>query len=152
MKLRHFGVTGCLLAALAACGATPSTPPRTAPKQRYTCCDVSDMNRDYHPGDTVTLHWIVDPAGLGPSDGVELDAHLTGPDPTVAELKHATAAGKFTFAAEPLHPTGRAGEAPVSDIAIPTGAPTGYYDLVISIIETGGSTSAGSVIQVTPRS
>jgi hypothetical protein len=110
------------------------------------------MNRDYHPGDTVTLHWIVEPAGMSPSDGVELDAHLTGPYPSVAELKHATTAGPFTFAAKPLHPTGHAGEAPVSDIAIPAAAPTGYYDLVVSIIEPGGSTSAGSVIQVTPRS
>lgn len=122
----------------------------------YSCCLAEDVNREYRPGETLTAHWIVSGNRINsgePVPHIELDAHLSGPFATIEELKASSAADRavVAFAAEPVAPSGLAGEQPVSVIAIPTTARPGYYNLVTAVREPGGSVSAGSVIRVVSR-
>jgi hypothetical protein len=122
----------------------------------YTCCVAADIDRIYHPGDTLTIHWIVQgsPAPSGAVLRFELNAHLDGPFGSVEELKsqvvHAKgqAAGPQTVAAAPVRPTGAAGEQPVSTIPIPLTAEPGYYNLETSVGAAGSTFSGGSIIQI----
>ena len=52
-------VAGALLGALTSCTATTSTSTQTGPT--YACCEAADITKDYQPGDTLALHWIVTP-------------------------------------------------------------------------------------------
>ena len=54
MKLYRIVVIGCLLLVVASCAGTPSNPNRTGPA--YTCCEETDINRDYQPGQTLSVH------------------------------------------------------------------------------------------------
>jgi hypothetical protein len=117
---------------------------------------AADIDRIYHPGETLSIHWIVQgsPAPSGAVPHFELNARLSGSFGSVEELKsqvvHAEgrAAGPQTVAAAPLHPTGVAGEQPVSTILIPLTAAPGYYDLTFSVSEPGDTFSGGSIIQI----
>jgi hypothetical protein len=126
----------------------------------YSCCEAGDVNAVYHPGQTMYLHWIVDEPS---EDGspvtarglpVELIAGLTGPYRSVQELKSNEAPspgqGSRTFLAPTLRPARVPGERPVSAIAIPNDAGSGYYDLTFSVTEVGGGTFSGAgIIQIT---
>lgn len=50
------------------------------------------------------------------------------------------------YAAEPIVPSGQ----PVSVISIPSTAQPGYYNLVTSVAESGGSVSGGNAIRIVP--
>lgn len=153
MRLGRALLIACLVPALASCDVGgPSTPAAQGPT--YTCCATGDIDRDYRAGETLTLHWIVvpgQPGGAPPN--VELNVWLSGPYSSVTELKSAGAdasggPGGFMFKAEPVRPSGAAGEQPVSLIAIPPTAAPGYYNLVTSIGEPGSSVSGASVIRI----
>jgi hypothetical protein len=155
VKLSRTVLIGGLLLALASCTDTSSTP--TGTSQAYTCCEEADINRDYQPGQTLTVNWIVVPGKVGtgsPAHQVELNARLAGPYATASDLKTTSdmnhAAG-ITFTAEPIRPSGQAGEQPVSVIPIPPTAAPGYYNLVTSVTETSGSHGGASVIHVSPK-
>jgi len=143
---------GALLFAVGACAGPPAPPPGPT----YSCCASGDIDRIYHPGDTLSIHWIVHgpPAPSGAAPRFELDVRLSGSFGSVEELKsqvvHAggQAAGPQTVAAAPLHPTGVAGEQPVSTILIPLTAAPGYYNLEFSVAEPGSTFSGGSIIQI----
>lgn len=130
--------------------SSPAGPTSTG--QAYTCCAAADVNRDYEPGQTLTIHWIVAPGKLSRDSSprqIELNARLTGPYATVGDLKAAgDLAGELTFAAPPVRPSGQAGEQPVSSILIPPSAPAGYYNLVTSVTAPAGTTSGATVIRV----
>lgn len=130
---------------LAACGAEPS---ETVPPPAYTCCADLDVDKPYHPGQTLTVRWTVEPGST--SSQVELTAHLTGPYGTVDDLKAASAVpGLVTFTAIPVRPAADSGERPVSTIVIGPDAEPGFYDLVTSVMDGGNATSSGSsVVQV----
>lgn len=157
MSLYRTVVIGCLLPALASCTATSSTSTETGPT--YTCCEAADINRDHRPGQTLTVHWIVVPGKIStgsPTHQVELNARLTGPYATVSDLKTAARddknlAGDSTFTAEPIRPSGQAGEQPVSLILIPPTAAPGYYNLVTSVTEPAGTASGATIIHVIPK-
>lgn len=123
----------------------------------YTCCEAADVNRDYRPGETLTIHWIVVPGEAGtPATQVELTARLTGPYATVTDLKTAASpgmgvAGASTFVADPIRPSGQAGEQPVSVILIPPTAAPGFYNLIHTVDQPGGSAGGASIIQVKPH-
>jgi len=147
-------VVGVLLTTLGSCTATSSTPSETGPS--YTCCEAADINRDYQPGDTLAIHWIVVPGKLS-SDGptrelFELNACLTGPHSTVSDLKKADGgqelAAGCTLSATPIRPSGQPGEQPVSLILIPPTAVPGNYNLTTSVSGPGFSFGGASVIQV----
>jgi hypothetical protein len=57
-------------------------------------------------------------------------------------------AGDSTFIAEPIRPSGQAGEQPVSFILIPPTAAPGYYNLTTTVIEPPGSHGGASIIHV----
>ena len=137
---------GALLSTLAACAGPPLGP---TPGLTYSCCAATDIERIYHPGDTLTIHWIVQgtPAPSGAVPQFELNVKLSGAFGSVADLKGG-AAGSRTVAAAPVHPTGLADEQPVSTILIPLTAGSGYYDLTFSVDEPGASFSGRSIVQI----
>jgi hypothetical protein len=138
---------------LASCTATSSSSSETGPS--YTCCEAADINRDYQPGDTLAIHWIVDPGKLSsdsPTRALELNACLTGPYSTVSDLKKANGgqdlAAGCTLSAAPIRPSGQPGERPVSLILIPPTALPGNYNLATSVSGPGFSFGGASVIQM----
>ncbi len=138
---------------LASCTATFSTSSGTGPP--YTCCEAADVNRDYRPGDTLAIHWIVVPGKLGsdsPGREIELNACLTGPYSTVSDLKKANGdrdlATGCTLSAVPVRPSRQPGEQPVSVILIPPTALPGSYNLTTSVSGSGFSFGGAAVIQV----
>lgn len=54
------------------------------------------------------------------------------------------------FTAQPVRPSGQAGEQLVSLIPIPPTAAPGYYTLITSVSDPAGSVSGASIIQVVP--
>ncbi|GAA3764735.1 hypothetical protein GCM10022225_58490 [Plantactinospora mayteni] len=140
-------------ALLATVGTACHSGPTVTPGRQYSCCADPVPQVPYRTGETVMLHWTVRTIGTpsGPSQ-VELNAGLTGPHPDVAALKAASAAGnaagEMTLTAAPVRPTGAADEVPTSVIQIPAAARPGYYNLVWSADEPGGSFGAASVVQV----
>ena len=139
-----------MVSALAAC--TPATPAPTPAS--YSCCDASDVDKIYKPGQTLTVRWAVVPGQPGgPPPQVTLTASLTGPYASVEDLKAAIAdvtapTGDATLTAQPVRPSGQPGEQPVSVIALPTTAVPGYYHLLTTAADPTGRVSSGSVIQV----
>ncbi|MEN3611113.1 hypothetical protein AAH979_16335 [Plantactinospora sp. ZYX-F-223] len=127
--------------------------PGVTPGRQYSCCADRAPETAYRTGDTVTLRWTVRTIGTpsGPPQ-VELNARLVGPYPDVSALKAAPdtreATGDVTVAAPPVRPTGAAGEEPTSVLQIPADAGPGYYSLVWSADEPGGSFSAAGIVQV----
>ncbi|MEO3775204.1 hypothetical protein [Micromonospora sp. B9E7] len=149
----------CLVSpVLSGCGPEPSTTTASLPTT-YTCCDSKDVDTIYQPGQHVAVHWNVemgtDPAAKPPQ--VELAARLTGPYSSVGDLKNASrggtqpAPGETTFEAPPVRPSGAADERPVSVISIGTDAQPGYYNLVTSVRQDGGTVSGASVVRVAPK-
>ena len=140
----------CLASALAACTSAPPASQDRGP--RYTCCEANEIERAYQPGETLTIHWIVNP-GTRMSGEIELNAHITGPYATADNLKASGETGSAiggpqTVTAEPIHPTGDVGERPASIIVIPRTARPGSYNLVTSLTEPGATVSGASVIRV----
>jgi hypothetical protein len=110
---------------------------------RYTCCATADVDRDYHAGDTVVLHWSA-VVGTTPAHDrlLTLGAGLLGPF-AVGETAQSLAPlhdghVKVKLAGTHADVTLSTGGAPVIRIAIPTGTPPGYYSL-----ETGAEPAAG---------
>ncbi len=149
----------CLvLPLLAACGTESSDPAATP--VTYSCCETLDVDRPYQPGQALALYWTVtspdDRAETRPQ--VELNALLTGPFATEAELKAAATGttppvpGLVTFTAAPVRPSGTPGERPTSTIVIGPEAKPGYYNVVTSLVGDDGTTIRGdSVVRVVPR-
>jgi hypothetical protein len=159
MKAWGLVVVACLVPpVLSGCGPSPSTITASTPTT-YTCCDSRDVDTVYQPGQNVTVHWIVKPgtdSAAKPSQ-VELAARLTGPYAGVGDLKNAArskaapVSGEVTFEAGPVRPSGVADERPVSVIPIAADALPGYYNLITSVRQGGGSVSGASVVRVTPE-
>jgi hypothetical protein len=147
-----------VVAGVAACAAQPSRSP-AVPQVTYSCCETKDVDTLYQPGQTLTIHWIVnrsDESGATPLP-VELGARLTGPFATVEALKAATSDSQtapelVTLTAAVVRPSGRPGERPVSTIAIGSAAKPGYYNLRTAItgISDRDEVGGASIIKVIP--
>jgi hypothetical protein len=147
----HVLLTGFLaLAGLTACTAEPSPPP--AVPVTYTCCEAADVEMPYQPGQTMTVHWIVqtpeEPVSGPPA--VELTASLTGPYASADDLKGGTA-GAATYTAAAVRPSGAPDEQPVSTIVIGADAQPGLYNLVTSANQGGATSGGSSVVRVDPK-
>ncbi|WP_433357908.1 hypothetical protein ACQPYV_12680 [Micromonospora saelicesensis] len=159
MNARRLVVIACLaLLVTSGCGSWRSTTAAGVPTT-YTCCDGEDVVTIYQPGQEMAVHWIVRP-GTDPAAKpvkAELTARLTGPYREVSELKSTAgdtaqhAWGEMTFEAEPVRPSGAAGEQPVSVISIAEDALPGYYNLIFAVLQGGGGVSGASVVRVTPK-
>lgn len=140
---------------LASCTAATSTTSSEAGTS-YSCCEAADINRDYQPGDTLAIHWIVIPGSLrsdSPTRELELNARLAGPYSTVSDLKDANGDGQdlaagFTLTAAPVRPSGQPGEQPVSLVVIPLTAVPGFYNLTTSVGRPGFSVGGAAIIRV----
>jgi hypothetical protein len=148
-------MVGSVLLAMASCATTSSTS--AASGAVYTCCEAADIDRDYQPGEPLTVRWIVTSrltdANLALQE-VELNASLAGPYVTVGEVKSMSSGENVAgqaFAAEPIRPSGQAAERPVSVILIPSTAAPGFYKLTTSVTERGESVGGMSVIHVVAR-
>jgi hypothetical protein len=112
------------------------------------------VNRAYHPGDLVTIHWIREISeAVAPSTAIPitLTAHLDGPFAGVSQAKSPAAHGNDRITASPVQVTDRTLKAPVSRLRIPTGAAPGLYHLTTKVARPGGWVSGDATIRVTAR-
>jgi hypothetical protein len=101
---------------LAACATSGTANGHEYEQFRVSCCVDTSLQTDWHPGGTVTLHWIV--AGAGTTTDpvaapIRLTAAISGPYPSVAALK-AGGSESETLTAAPLHLSARNPGNPVS--------------------------------------
>jgi hypothetical protein len=140
------------IAAMALAGCSTSNAGTSVSYQRYTftCCEGADFQRTWSPGETLTLHWLAQPAGTTPDGSgqrIALTAVLTGPYPNVDALK-AGGSPRLTVRATPVVTTDRAGANEVSSILLPIDLPDGFYNLADTLESAGGKASSASVIHV----
>jgi hypothetical protein len=138
--------------ALSACASTAANQAPRQAVSAFTCCIGHDVNRIYHPGDLVTIHWIRDTSeAVAPSNPIPitLTAHLEGPFAGVVQAKIRGAHGNDQVRASPVQVTDRTIGAPVSRLRIPARAAPGLYNLTFRIAQSGGSLSGQSLIHVT---
>jgi methionine-rich copper-binding protein CopC len=137
---------------VAACASSGAANGHDYEQFRVSCCVETSLQTDWHPGGTVTLHWIVASAGTttDPSAApITLTAALSGPFASVAALK-AAGSGPETMTAAPLHLSARNPGNPVSTIALPMNLVAGWYNLVYSVNSgPGNSVGGATVIRVT---
>ncbi len=159
MKVSRVRWLACLVVPLLTGCVAQVTEAPAAPSLTYTCCQTADIETRYEPGQTFTVHWIVEfpdePVPASPPQ-VELKAHLTGPFATEDDLKAAAMGtrsipGLVTFTAPPVRPSGAPDERPVSNIPIAPDAGPGYYNLVTSVLSAEHTVSGEGIIQVVPR-
>ncbi|GIF48078.1 hypothetical protein DFJ67_2028 [Asanoa ferruginea] len=132
-------------------GCTESASPTVT--VTYSCCVAADVETQYRPGQTMTVHWIVQ-TPEGPVSGppqVELTASLAGPYASADDLKGG-AAPATTYTAVPVRPAGTPDEQPVSTIVIGADAQPGYYNLVTSANQDGATAGGSSVVRVVAKS
>jgi len=134
---------------LSACPTDTSQLSVSYQRYTYTCCEGSDFQRIWSPGETLTLHWVAAPAGTTAGSGqrITLTAVLTGPYANVDASK-AGGSSRVTVQAAPVVTTDRAGADEVSSIVLPIGLPDGFYNLADTIDVSSGKASGASVINV----
>jgi hypothetical protein len=159
MRRRGGSAAATLLAVgMLVTGCTSQAPVVTVQHARYqySCCQDGDVGTVHHPGEAITLHWIVTAApatGSTAAVPVTLSAVLTGPFPDVSTLKTAMASGSppaALVAAADVQTTDRAGGAPTSTLRLPALAAAGFYDVRTTVASGGGDLSADGIIRVVP--
>jgi hypothetical protein len=135
---------------IAGCG-NAAQPAGRYPTYQFNCCSASDVNPMWQAGQTVDLHWSVEP---GPSTAddiahtIILTAVLSGPYADAPTLKKAGGATHF-IQGPVIKTTNRDATPPVTTFILPADLPAGFYNLAIKMDFGGGnSMGAGSVIQV----
>lgn len=114
----------------------------------YTCCTAADIDRVYHPGDVMSIHWIVQkgtPTSATQPTQVNLSVRLTGPYADVSSLKERGVKGTSSISATPIVTSDWVGGAPTSRLVIPANASPGFYDLSTGS-KSGGMTAGGASI------
>lgn len=150
--LRRAAAAGTALF-LAACGGSAQSG-LTYPLYQFTCCTTADIDQVWHPGQSVTLHWIVQPAGTTGDTTrhqLVLSAVLMGPYSDVPTLKKG---GPTAYAVQgPVVKTDdrTPAPAPTTEFILPAALPVGFYNLEVKV-DSGGGTfmTASSVVQVGP--
>lgn len=144
-------------AAMAGCAEAQEDPPGGVPATfTYSCCSDADLAQVVHPGDVLSLHWIVSPGPPSRSASpvpITLSASLTGTYADTASLKSSLSGGAPApmATASPVRTTSQAGGAPVSMIVIPPGAAPGLYDLTSVVESSGGTLTGGHIIRIEPK-
>ncbi len=140
---------GAVVATAILTGCSPSQPPATYSHYQYTCCDAADVQRVWHPGETLTMHWSPQSAQTTDSSTqmLTLTASLTGPYADVDSLKKGGAAS-ISLKAAPVSASNGTHSSPVSVIALPAGLAPGLYNLTGTVASSGASSSGSSIIQV----
>ena len=137
-------------------GCSPSSAGQsvvTYARYTFTCCTASDIQSAWHPGETVSLHWIVVAAGATADSRplpITLTAVLAGPYANVNGLKGGAPAA-MTIPAAALNTDDRNPTAPTSTFALPSDLAPGFYNLAFKVDYGGGNGLGGaSVVQVGP--
>lgn len=144
------------LAALGLIGAGCSASGGTNGPQRavttFTCCTGRDVNRVYHPGDTMTIHWIKDTGRTGThgQSAYMLKAELDGSFQGVVQAKAPHALGVHTASAHLIQVSPALADTatPVSRIRIAVDATPGLYNLTTTVIDGGSRESGTTIIRV----
>jgi len=139
---------------MTACASTAADEGARQAVSTFTCCIRHDVNRTYHPGDLVTIHWIRETSEVvAPSKPtpLTLTAHLDGAFDGVAQAKTSSAHGDNQVSAPPVQVTDRTLRTPISLLRIPVGAAPGLYNLATKVAGPGGWVSGGTIIRVTAR-
>lgn len=120
---------------------------------KFSCCNATDMQRTWHPGESVEMHWIVQDAGQTTDSRhhpITLTAVITGSYADVNALKSGAAA-MHTVRAQAINTDDRSPTAPSSNFTLPADLPPGFYNLAIGVDFGGGNRwSAAGIIQVGP--
>jgi len=114
----------------------------------YTCCTAADIDRVYHPGDVMSIHWIVQngmPTSATQPTEVSLSVRLTGPYADISSLKERGVKGTSSISAAAIVTSDWVGGAPTSRLVIPANASPGFYDLSTGT-KSGGMTAGGASI------
>jgi hypothetical protein len=135
-------------------GCSPSSGGQsgvTYARYTFTCCTASDIQSAWHPGETVSLHWIVVAAGATADSRplpITITAGLAGPYANVNGLKGGAPAAR-TLPAAALKTDDRNPTAPISTFALSSDLAPGFYNLTFKV-DYGGANSVGgaSVVQV----
>lgn len=144
------------LAGLAVSGCAGSRPSTNGPQKavfEYTCCSAKDMDAIYRPGQTLVLHWIAvsSPATSATNTiSVKLTANLSGPFADVSAAKRSSGSPAAVRAAT-LNTTEQTRGAPISRIAIPASAPSGYFNLTTRVDDDGNIVRGTGTIHVLAR-
>jgi len=128
--LRHMRIPMLTATVVLSTVACSSEAPTSVVKQAtfsYTCCASADIDRVYHPGDVMTVHWIVQneaPTSATQSTQIDLSAKLSGPYADVSSLKQreigaTSIAAATSISAAPIVTSDWAGGAPTSKAAHP---------------------------------
>jgi hypothetical protein len=132
-----------------------STPARDKAWVSFSCCRSGDVDRVYHPGDTVRVHWIADdrPDGsTGRAVPLTLTARIVGTFTSAQQMKRHLYMSADGIDSEPIHVTEQSlGRHPVSEIRLPDDIRPGLYGLVWKIDEDGSVVSAAGSIKVAAR-
>jgi hypothetical protein len=154
--LRHMRIPMLTATVVLSTVACSSEAPTSVVKQAtfsYTCCASADIDRVYHPGDVMTVHWIVQneaPTSATQSTQIDLSAKLSGPYADVSSLKQreigaTSIAAATSISAAPIVTSDWAGGAPTSKLLIPATAAPGFYNLSTTV-KSGGFTGGGDGI------
>ena len=152
-RIPRLAIAG-MVAAGFLCGCSPSSAGQsgvTYARYTFTCCTASDIQSAWHPGETVSLHWIVVAAAATPDSRplpITITAVLAGPFANVNGLKGGAPAAR-TLPAAALKTDDRNSTAPTSTFALPSDLAPGFYRLAFKVEYGGGNSLAGaSVVQV----
>lgn len=135
--------------------ASGSVDPRDKPWVTFTCCRSTDVDRAYHPGETIRIHWIANfqPHGsTGEAVPITLIARVVGSFPSAGQMKHNLNVRGAGIASGPIHVTEQSlGRNPISVIRLPRNISPGVYDLVTTITDGGGVVSGAASVKVVSR-
>jgi hypothetical protein len=152
-RLPRLAIAGMVAAGFLA-GCSPSSAGQsgaTYTRYTFTCCTTSDIQRAWHPGETVSLHWIVVAAGATADSrplAITITAVLAGPYANVNGLKGGAPVAR-TLRAAPVNTDDRNPTAPTSTFALPSDLAPGLYNLAFKVDYGGGNSVGGaSVVQV----
>jgi hypothetical protein len=100
----------------------------------------------------MSVHWFTPttmPALPKTNTPVSLHAFITGPFKSASDVKAFDAKpAPYLYRAPVITTTTASNAAPISTIAIPANAPTGFYNLTTSVKSGNATQSGASIIQV----
>lgn len=143
-----------VVSVMAGCSSQAPTSAVKRATFSYTCCADADVNREFHPGEVLTVHWIVQPgaptSATQPNE-IKLSAGLTGPYASISSLKQHGGTKTPSISAPLVVTSDLAGGTPTSRLLIPANAAPGFYDLSTAAGSGGFASGGGSIIRVVAR-
>lgn len=148
-RIPRLAIAGVVAAGILV-GCSPSSASQsglTYARYTFTCCTASDIQSAWHPGETVSLHWIVVAAGATADSRplpITITAALAGPYANINGLKGGAPAAR-TIPAPALNTDDRNPTAPISTFALPSDLAMGFYNLAFRVDYGGGNSLPGRV-------